>query len=82
MAMVVPFPAIRRRRFIAKTAARLAEHSSVTAEKMLAAAIRQQAAAMGRKNVAPELIERECRALENAIRAALWHAVLTPDRRS
>jgi hypothetical protein len=82
MAMVVPFPAVRRRRFIVKTAARLAVQSPPTAEKMLDAAIRQQAAAMSRKNVAPDLIKRECHALENAIRAALWHAVLTPDRRS
>jgi hypothetical protein len=53
MAMVVPFPAARRRRFIAKTAARLAALSPVTADKVLAATLRQQAATLSRKNVAP-----------------------------
>lgn len=82
MAMVVPFPAVRRRRFIAKTAARLAAQSPAAAEKTLAATLRRQIASMSRKNIAPDLIKRECRALENAIRAALWHAVLTPDAQS
>jgi Family of unknown function (DUF6074) len=54
MAMVVPFPAIRRRRFINRTAERLAARSPATAEKMLATALRQQAAAMSRKKVAPK----------------------------
>jgi hypothetical protein len=75
MAMVGPFPAVRRRRFIAKTAGRLAMQSPATVEKVLAAALRQQEATMSRKNVAPDLIERECHALEAAIRVAPWHAV-------
>jgi hypothetical protein len=54
MVMVVPFPATRRRRFIVKTAVRLAAQSAGTAEKMLATAIRQQAASMSRKKVAPD----------------------------
>jgi hypothetical protein len=76
---VTPFPQVRRRRFILKMAQRLARMTSRTGEKILAATLRQQAAAMARKQIAPDLIERECRALELAIRAELWRQVLVPD---
>lgn len=76
---VVPFPQARRRRFIVKTAARLVSAPAKTAEKLLAATLQQQAAAMARKGVSPELIERQRRELAYAIRAELWHRVLLPD---
>jgi hypothetical protein len=76
---IVPFPQIRRRRFILKTAQRLAGAPSKTAEKLLAATLRLQAEAMVRKQIAPDLIEREYRALELAIRAELWRQVIVPD---
>jgi hypothetical protein len=43
------------------------------------ATLRQQAAAMARKGVPPDLIERERRKLESAIRTELWRALLAPD---
>jgi hypothetical protein len=81
-ASVVPFPQVRRRRFIVKTAARLASLAPRTAERILAATLQQQSATMVRKGIAADLVERECQALEAAIRAALWHAVLVPDGRA
>jgi hypothetical protein len=78
-ASVVPFPQVRRRRFIFKTAMRLAAVSPRTAEKLLATTLQQQAATMARKGVDADLVERERRALEVAIRSELWRAVLVPD---
>jgi hypothetical protein len=80
-ASVVPFPQVRRRRFIVKTAARLAAVSPRTAEKLMAATLQQQAVAMRRKGIPAELVEREFQALQAAIRAQLWRAVLVPDGR-
>jgi Family of unknown function (DUF6074) len=78
-AAIVPFPPARRRRFIVKTAVRLVSVPAKTAEKLLAATLQQQATAMARKGVPPDLIERERRKLECAIRAELWRAILAPD---
>ena len=73
---IVPFPQTRRRRFIARTAARLASAHAKTAEKLLVATLNQQAQAMARKGIPRHLIERERRNLESAIRTELWHRVL------
>jgi hypothetical protein len=76
---VVPFPQARRRRFIAKTALRLASLSTKTAEKLLAATLQQQASAMARKGIPCQLIEGERCNLGSAIRAELWRRVLLSD---
>jgi Family of unknown function (DUF6074) len=73
---LIPFPQIRRRRFVMRHAIRLAGLSHKTAEKLLAAILRQQAGVMARKGIPAEVIERESRSLENAIRAELWRQVL------
>jgi hypothetical protein len=73
---VVPFPQIRRRRFVARNAIRLAGLPHKTAEKLLVATLRQQAEVMARKGIPAEVIERESRGLETAIRAELWRQVL------
>jgi len=73
---VVPFPQIRRQRFIARHAIRLAGLPRETAEKLLASTLRQQAEAMARKGISAAIIERESRRLESAIRAELWRQVL------
>jgi hypothetical protein len=73
---VVPFPQIRRRRFVARNAIRLAGLPQKTAEKLLAATLKQQAEVMARKDISLALIERECRTLECAIRAELWRQVM------
>jgi hypothetical protein len=73
---LIPFPQSRRRRFIMKTVTRLVGSPTKTAEKLLAATLQQQARVMARKGVPPDLIERERRKLEGAIRAALWQQIL------
>jgi hypothetical protein len=73
---IVPFPQIRRRRFVARHAIRLAGLPRKTAEKILAATLRQQAETMARKGIPPAVVERESRNLENAIRAELWRQIL------
>jgi hypothetical protein len=42
MSAIIPFPQVRRRRFIVKTATRLANASPQTAEKLLTATLNQQ----------------------------------------
>jgi hypothetical protein len=73
---LIPFPQIKRRRFIMKTVARLVSVPAKTAEKLLAAALKQQAAVMARKGIPAAMVERESRSLENAIRAELWRLIL------
>jgi hypothetical protein len=73
---LIPFPQIRRRRFVMRHAIRLAGLPHKTAEKLLAATLRQQAEVMARKGIAAAVIERESRSLENAIRAELWRQII------
>jgi hypothetical protein len=73
---VIPFPQIRRRRFVTRNAVRLAGFPHKTAEKLLAATLRQQAQVMACKGIPAAVIERESHSLENAIRAELWRQVL------
>jgi hypothetical protein len=73
---LIPFPQIRRRRFVARNAIRLAGLSHKTAEKLLAATLKRQAEAMTRKGIPAAVIERESRNLESAIRAELWRQIL------
>jgi Family of unknown function (DUF6074) len=73
---IVPFPAVRRRRFVTRNAIRLAGLPHKTAEKLLAATLRQQAEVMARRGIAAAVIDAEIRSLENAIRAELWRQVL------
>ena len=73
---IVPFPQLQRRRFVARHAIRLAGVQHKTAEKLLAATLRQQAEAMTRKGIPAAVVERESRNLESAIRAELWRQVL------
>jgi Family of unknown function (DUF6074) len=76
MTSIVPFPQVRRRRFVARNAIRLAGLSYKTAEKLLAATLRQQTEVMARRGIPAAIVEREIRSLESAIRAELWRQVL------
>jgi hypothetical protein len=73
---LIPFPQIRRRRFVARHAIRLAGLPYKTAEKLLAATLRQQAEVMARKGIPAAVIERENRSLESAIRCEIWRQIL------
>lgn len=74
---VVPFPQVKRRRFVTRSAIRLAGFSHKTAEKLLAATLSRQAETMARRGIAAAVVERETRSLENAIRAELWRLILS-----
>jgi len=76
---VVPFPQVRRVHFIEKAAARVAAARSREAgENILQAAVQKQCRALARRGVAPERISHQRCALESALRASIWHLVLTP----
>jgi hypothetical protein len=73
---LIPFPQIKRRRFIMKTVTRLISVPAKTAEKLFTAALKQQAEVMARKGIPAAVIERETRSLESAIRTELWRQIL------
>src|SRR5215203_5436015 len=58
-AVVIPFPVTRRRDFIRRSAARLAETAPNTAEKLLAHTITIQIETMARRGIAPDLITQQ-----------------------
>jgi hypothetical protein len=73
---IVPFPQIKRRRFVMRNAIRLEAVSHKTAEKILAATLKQQTEVMRRRGIAAAVIDAETRSLENAIRAELWRLII------
>jgi hypothetical protein len=70
-ARILPFPLVRRRDFGLRTATRIAEARSKIAERLLALARDIQVQAMQRRGIAPDLITREARAFENALRVEM-----------
>jgi hypothetical protein len=78
-ATIIPFPIVRRRRFVVKTAARLMSMPASTAKKMLAATIKHQAAVMARRGIDPVLIEKEQRSLKAALDGEQWRQAFLPD---
>lgn len=77
-ARVIPFPPSRRVDYVARQAARVAELSHHSGEHHLRHQLRVQREAMERRGIDPQVIERELRSLEAAIRCRLWHDILTP----
>ena len=78
MSRVLSFPRVRHRPFVAKHAANVAEMSEAAGERYLGQQLDVQRQTMLRRGIAPDLVEREVKALELGIRAALWRMVLTP----
>ena len=74
-AEVIPYPITRRWAFVAKQADHAAWMRPTAAERYIQHQIKVQGDTMRRKGVAEDLIQRELRCLETAIRAALWKAV-------
>jgi len=70
-AVVVPFPYIRRRVFIERQASRAAALNPDAADRHVRYQVQVQVDAMRRRGIDEQLILREARCLENAIRAAL-----------
>lgn len=76
-ACIIPFPRTRNRPFIIKHAIRMANLPQKTAEKHLAYQLKVQAQTMARRGIPFTTIDNEICTLENAIRAELWHVVLS-----
>lgn len=74
-AVVVPFPYSRRRVFIERQASRAAELNSDAGDRHVRYQVQVQIDAMRRRGIGEELIAREAKCLENAIRAALWRTL-------
>ncbi|TXN21270.1 DUF6074 family protein [Methylobacterium sp. WL9] len=77
MAIVLPFPAARRRGFICKQGARLADLPRREAEKHLAYQLRLQHETMARKGIDTAEIECQVGALETAIRCEIARNLVT-----
>ncbi|MGN6285199.1 MAG: DUF6074 family protein [Afipia sp.] len=78
MAEIIPFPLAHRRAFVERHARLIAGMSAEAGERHLIRQLEIQFDTLARKGVNCDLVEREVVALRNAIRAALWSAVLTP----
>jgi hypothetical protein len=77
-AQILPFPPTRPRAFVFKQAEHAALMNPDAGERYVLRQLKVQGDAMRRKGIAEDLIQRELRCLETAIRAALWKAVNTP----
>jgi hypothetical protein len=66
---IVPFPSVRRIGYIRKVARLMAQYSANGGERTLNAQLNAQYTAMLRRGLPPEVVERELRALELAVRA-------------
>jgi hypothetical protein len=73
---IVAFPCVRRTGYVRKLAWMMAHYRPEAAERTLAAQLNAQSGAMLRRGLAPEVVERELRALELAVRARLWTIVM------
>ena len=62
--------------YIRKLARLMARYRPEAAERTLNAHLNAQYAAMLRRGLSPEVVERELRALELAVRAKLWVIVM------
>jgi hypothetical protein len=78
-ALMIAFPLARRVHAVGRIAERMARAKSrEKGEGVLAAAVRRQRAAMLRKGVLAEKVDRECARLESAVRTRLWTIILDP----
>jgi hypothetical protein len=75
---LVPFPLVKRRAFIKKRAARIAQSAPATGEKILVHCLRQQAESLSRKGIDPAVVAEQVAALEVAIRCELVRRVPRP----
>jgi hypothetical protein len=77
-ATILAFPLACRRRYVRRQAEVIANLKPIAGENYLSRQLTTQWDALERRGVACVQIEREIKALEQAIRAELWRAILTP----
>lgn len=76
---IVPFPAARRIGFIRKMARLMASYRPDAGERALQVRLDAIRSAMLRRGLRPDVVAREIRSLEFAIRARLWVIVMGGD---
>jgi hypothetical protein len=77
---IIPYPAARRHQLVSSIARRSLELGAVAGERHIARSLELQGTVMRRKGIAEHLIVRETRALDSAVRAQMWNAILLPKR--
>ena len=78
-AQIIAFPQARRVHSVARIAESMARAKTrEKGENVLAAAIHKQRAAMTRKGIVPDKVNRECARLESAVRTRLWSIIFSP----
>lgn len=81
MTALIPFPAARRLDLVASIARRALELTPECGEKHIRRSVGLQVIVMRRKGIAEHLVKREAVALEGAIRALIWNAVMATPRK-
>lgn len=74
--VLIPFPAVRRIGLIRKLARLMASYSPEGGERALYARLNVQYNAMISRGMPSNVVERELRALEYAVRTELWGIVM------
>ncbi|MHC2585382.1 DUF6074 family protein [Bradyrhizobium diazoefficiens] len=77
MTVLIPFPAARRLDLVASISRRALELSPEAGEKHIQRSLDLQATVMRRKGIGEDLIARDVAELSGAIRAFIWHAVMS-----
>jgi hypothetical protein len=78
-ARLIPFPAARRADLVRRITARMTMLSLKSAEAHLRRQLEIQGETMRRRGIPERVIARELRALQTAVRVALWRCVLLAD---
>lgn len=71
MAVVIPFPLVRRRDYVERQAERMANCRPCAAENILHHQLQVQRVSMLRKGIDPSRVEGQVLSLEKAVRSAL-----------
>jgi hypothetical protein len=77
-AAIFPFPITRRHKFIERQVSRLFELNVYSRERHIHLQLKIQPDAMRRRGIADNLIARELKSMEFALRNALSHTSATP----
>jgi hypothetical protein len=77
-ATILAFPIARRGDQVRALASQMAKRPAAQAEKHLAYQLRRRRDALLRKQVPVDVVRRQLRAFERAVRRALWFRVMEP----
>jgi hypothetical protein len=81
-AYILAFPLARRYSLVKKLASQMLARSSAAADGHLAFELQRHRRTLRNRKLSDDVIEREVRMLEAAVRAELWRTVVTPEQPS